>query len=414
MIVATLLASGVAAAACSTLVGVEDVRYRSTRDGALDSPTVDEEEGGSDGGADSAVLPEAGVQVAVGFLHACARTGGRVKCWGGDTNGQLGDGVDPPGPDRKTPQDVVSVSDAVFLASGNSHSCVARASGKVSCWGSNSFGQLGDATEVDSPRPVDAIGVNDAVTVSCGSSFTCAVLRSGQVSCWGTNDEGQLGDGTTISRTTPSPVLQLTGAVGVTAAQNHACATLGDGAVKCWGANEDGQLGNGTTTASLLPTSTALASAAQVAAASQFTCARAAGGQVSCWGSNHVGQLGTGSANPAPNPSPAISSVKDAIALATGYQHACAARRTGEVMCWGAAGQGQIGSAMMYSSDAAVPRPTTVVGVTGALDVSAGGDQACAVNAAGAVFCWGNNAFGQLGNGTEEPSYAAVRVTGYP
>jgi alpha-tubulin suppressor-like RCC1 family protein len=184
--------------------------------------------------------------------------------------------------------------------------------------------------------------------------------------------------------------------------------------VKCWGKNDEGQLGNGSTMESLVPTPIAsLTDIVQVVAASRFTCALERAGQVHCWGANTLGQLGTGSPNAAPNPSPAVTGVSDAIAIWVGYEHACAVRRTGEVKCWGAAGNGQVGSGAV-PDDASIPKPTAVVGISGALGISTGGDHSCATTASGSVLCWGSNSLGQLGNGTTSRAYAAVPVSGYP
>ena len=404
------------AVACSALVGVEEVRLRSTSDGAVIDDSGEDPD--VDPGRDGAVIVEASVQLALGYLHTCARKNdGKVRCWGENGAGQLGDGISFDAGTRApalVPQEVPGINDAVQLASGLSHSCVVHRPGTVSCWGINSFGQLGNATETRSSSPVDVLGVTDAVSVACGTSFTCALLKGGTVSCWGANYSGQLGDGTKIDRPTAAAVSQLSGVTALAAAENHACAILTGGTVKCWGRNTDGQLGNGSTTESLVPTPLgSLANVAQIVAASRFTCARLASGQVNCWGANADGQLGTGSSNLAPNPSPAITNVADAVSIGVGYDHACAARRTGDVACWGSAGSGQVGSGSV-PADASIPSPTAVVGVSGALDVSTGGDHSCATTGSGAVFCWGNNVFGQLGNGTTQRAYAAVPVKSFP
>jgi alpha-tubulin suppressor-like RCC1 family protein len=223
-----------------------------------------------------------------------------------------------------------------------------------------------------------------------------------------------VGDNTKVDRPTAAPVQQLTGVTGLATAEHHACAIVSGGTVKCWGKNDEGQLGNGSTAESLLPTPIAsLTDIVQVVAASRFSCAIEQAGQVHCWGANTLGQLGTGSANAAPNPSPAVTAVSDAIAIWVGYEHACAVRRSGEVKCWGAAGNGQVGSGVV-PDDASIPKPTAVVGVADGLDVSTGGDHSCTTTASGAVLCWGSNSLGQLGNGTTARAYAAVPVTGYP
>lgn len=367
---------------------------------------------------DSSSRPEASVELALGYLHTCLRrSDGKVQCWGDNGAGQLGDSVSfdaGPRSPAKVPQDVVGLTDAVQLASGLSHSCAVKRGGTVVCWGYNFFGQLGDGTTQRSSSPVTVTGVTDAVAVAAGTSFTCALLKGGTVKCWGANYSGQLGDNSKIDRPTAAPVQQLTGAIGLATAEHHACAIVGSGAVKCWGKNDEGQLGNGTLAESLLPAPIAsLGNIVQIVAASRFTCALESTGQVHCWGANTLGQLGTGSPNAAPNPSPAVTAVSDAIAIWVGYEHACAVRRSGEVACWGAAGNGQVGSGSV-PEDASIPRPTAVVGVTNALAVSTGGDHSCTTTTSGAVLCWGANTLGQLGNGSTSRAYAAVPVTGYP
>jgi len=416
-LLAPVAAFGVGAAACSTIVGVEDVRLARGKDaggvGIEDAEVTEDAEV-----LDAAGRPEASVQLALGYLHTCLRkSDGKVQCWGDNGAGQLGDAVSfdaGPRSPAKVPQDVVGLTDAVQLASGLSHSCAVRRGGTVVCWGFNFFGQLGDGTTQRSSSPVAVVGVTDAVAAAAGTSFTCALLGGGTVKCWGANYSGQLGDNTKVDRPTAAPVQQLTGATGLATAEHHACAIVGNGTVKCWGKNDEGQLGNGSTVESLLPTPIAsLTDIVQVVAASRFSCALERSGQVHCWGANTLGQLGTGSPNAAPNPSPAVTALSDAIAIWVGYEHACAVRRSGVVACWGAAGNGQVGSGAV-PDDASIPKPTAVVGVTGALEVSTGGDHSCTTTTSGAVLCWGANTLGQLGNGTTSRAYAAVPVTGYP
>ncbi len=420
MALVALASTGTAALACSAIVGVEDVTLaRATKDA---TPVTGEEASTDDDAQvdlDGAAMPVApSVELAAGYRHTCARrtAAGSVECWGDNGAGQLGDGI-PFGGTRNpatVPQPVSGLSDAVAIASGVSHSCAIRKSGSVVCWGVNTFGQLGNGTVTRSSSPVAVVGVTNAVAIAAGTSFTCALIKGGTVQCWGANYAGQLGDNSKVDRPTAAPVQELTGATSIATAEFHACAVVAGGAVMCWGKNDDGQLGNGSTAESLLPSPLAsLSDIVQVVAASRFSCARARSGQVHCWGANNLGQLGTGSPNDAPNPSPAVNVVSDALGIWTGYDHGCAARRNGEVRCWGSAGDGQVGSGSV-PDDASIPKPTAVVGLSGALAVSTGGAHSCATTASGAVFCWGSNALGQLGNGTTARAYAAVPVTGFP
>ena len=126
--------------------------------------------------------------------------------------------------------------------------------GTVRCWGRNTEGQLGDGTTAGSLTPVQVVGITGAVAVSGGYEHTCALLGDGTVRCWGRNAEGQLGDGTRTGSSTPVRVVGITGAVAVTGGWwHHTCALLRDGTAQCWGQNDFGQLGNGTTTSSSTP-----------------------------------------------------------------------------------------------------------------------------------------------------------------
>jgi alpha-tubulin suppressor-like RCC1 family protein len=404
--------------ACNAIVGVTDVRL-----GRLDGGDVADDDGDlgqDDGGGppiDAAGLPEAQVALALGFNHTCARKkDGMVLCWGDNGAGEIGDGIpfDGSRPNVLVPQPVVGLNDAVAVGSGLSHTCAVRKGGSVVCWGYNFFGQLGDGTQTRSSTPVTVGGVNDAIAIAGGTSFTCALRSSGKVACWGANYSGQLGDGTKNDRPTAADVVGLTDAIGIATAEHHACAVVKGNTVKCWGKNDDGQLGTGDTAESLTPAAVAsLTDVVQVVAASRFTCARQSTGKIYCWGANNLGQLGNGSPNDAANPSPLLNAVSDAIHVWTGYEHACAVRRNGGVACWGSAGEGQVGSGSV-PPDSSIPKPTPVVGITGALAASTGGYHSCATTADGEVFCWGNNSTGELGTGDNQRAYAAVPTKNFP
>lgn len=411
------LLAALVAAACNAIVGVESVT-RGARPGGEDGGEPPPEDGAApdvDSGAPGGPLA---VKLALGYIHTCARRlDGTVLCWGENGAGQLGDGVPFDGgrPPALVPQRVVDVRDAIEVAAGISHTCALRRSGEVACWGINFFGQLGDGTKNRTSRPVAVQGLDDAIGIAAGTSFVCAVRRDETAVCWGANYSGQLGDGTKVDRGAPAPVAQLSQVLSIAAAEHHACALSRGGTVRCWGRNDDGQLGIGSTTESLTPRAVgALNDVTAIAAASRFSCALRASGLVYCWGANDRGQLGTGTASPAPNPSPVlVTGITDATAIWAGYDHACAVHATGKVSCWGNAGAGQLGTGSV-PEDASLPRPVEVVGMRDAVTVVTGGDHSCATTPAGAVFCWGNNTLGELGNGTKARAYSATPVTGFP
>jgi len=172
------------------------------------------------------------VQVVAGNHYACVRRlGGSVSCWGYNGHGQLGIG-EKPIDNMPTPTPVEGLTDAVFLAGGQSHACAVRANGKVVCWGRNYFGQVGDGTTVDRGKPFEVVGISDARSVAAGGEHTCALSASRGLLCWGANGSGQIGDGTSQDRLTPVEVpcpLSTCGAVDVARIGAH-FVSCGDGA----------------------------------------------------------------------------------------------------------------------------------------------------------------------------------------
>ncbi len=183
-------------------------------------------------------------QITSGTGHVCAlEKSGIVKCWGRNTEGQLGDGKSG---SRIKAVTVANLEDAVEVASGHRHTCARTRSGSVACWGDNARGQLGPnaGRQPKSGVPVQVPGLSSVVQLAGGGSHTCARLQSGRVVCWGGNEAGQLGHRSSVSvRPTPTAVRGVGDAVDLALGAQHTCAVRTTGEVACWGDTEYGALG---------------------------------------------------------------------------------------------------------------------------------------------------------------------------
>jgi alpha-tubulin suppressor-like RCC1 family protein len=148
-------------------------------------------------------------QITAGYDHSCARlTDGRVACWGRNGSGQLGNGLLPSAA-QSTPSFVVGISNAISVsaAARSYHTCALLNDGKVKCWGYNRTGQLGNGSTVSSSEPVFVAGISNATQIAVGAEFSCALLADTTVKCWGINQSGYLGDGNgPVSQLLPTPV----------------------------------------------------------------------------------------------------------------------------------------------------------------------------------------------------------------
>ena len=365
-----------------------------------------------------AAFPRSAETIATGGRHTCMIVGGdRVRCWGNNSFGQLGDGTTS---NRTTPtpvsgsSGVVDLTEVVQIAAGANHTCVLIADGTARCWGNNSFGQLGDGTTTQRLTPTTVPGLTGVVQITAGGSHACALLDDGTARCWGNNDFGQLGDGTTTQRLIPTTVPGLSGVVQITAGESHACALLADGTARCWGANGDGQLGDGTTSNRTSPTVVpGLAGAIALGSGGRHSCALIAGGTARCWGLNSVGQLGDGTTSNRTSPT-AVVGLSGAVQIAVGAGHTCALLPNGTARCWGFNSNGQLGDST--TTDRALP--VTVPGFAGAVQIAASttvvldGMHTCAVLAGGTVRCWGANGSGQIGDTSVTDRLSATTVSG--
>ncbi|RZD44960.1 MAG: hypothetical protein CXT68_08985 [Methanobacteriota archaeon] len=390
------------------------------------------------------------VAISTGGTHTCAiLDDGSVSCWGDNWYGQRGDGTNT---NRNTPTQTSSLGTnrtAVAISSGYGHSCIILDDGSVSCWGWNEYSQLGDGTTEQRNTPTQTSSLGNgrtAVAISSGLHYSCAILDNGTVSCWGANGNGGLGDGTNTDRSAPAQtssfgsnrtvalserdfdgdgILNIFDGhqnldyreIAISSGQSHTCIILDDGSVSCWGHNYFGQLGDGTTTNRNTPTQTSSLGIGRTAVAISsgyyHTCAILDDGSVSCWGDNRYGQLGdetTITNRNTPSQTSSLGTGRTAIAISSGSSHTCAILDDGTVSCWGYNGYGGLGDGTTTQRN--TPTQTSSLG-TGrtAVAISSGGYHTCAILDDGSVSCWGDNRYGQLGDGSTTDSNISTQTS---
>lgn len=283
-----------------------------------------------------ALPPAAGISV--GARRACVLTeDGHVACLSLEVRSDLGEwhfGPEGPG----APVVVPGIADATQVSVGAAHSCALRAGGAISCWGDNTFGQLGNGTfdSAESPAPV---GLGPALAVGAGESATCALTEAG-VYCWGRALHGQLGDGgepheaCAVNETcSPSPVLVqgLSTPESVSVGRNGACAVDGDSRVRCWG--WPSEVGGHGTSPVAIEVPGALDAESVYAGDARALTIRPDGG-VRGWGDNQTGVFGE-DVNPTLDGPSDIVGLDGVLRVTGGDYWACALRENGEVLCWG-------------------------------------------------------------------------------
>lgn len=248
-----------------------------------------------------------------------------------------------------------------------------------------------------------------------GGGHACALTQGGAVLCWGNNGLGQLGDGTTTDRSTPVQVAGLTSSVTAIATGYYDSCAVANGGVLCWGYNTFGKLGDGTTVNRSMPVQVSglTGGATAVAAGDNHSCA-VVNKRVQCWGYNGHGQLGNGTTTDSPTPVQVagILTGVDISAVACGSSHTCAIGSSGSLYCWGDNATGQLGDGT--TTDRSSPVKVTGLPIGFLKTVSAGNSHSCAVVNVnmGSAYCWGANGVGQLGNGTTTDSPTPVGPTG--
>jgi alpha-tubulin suppressor-like RCC1 family protein len=255
--------------------------------------------------------------------------------------------------------------------------------------------------------------------------FTCALDNQGTpgLSCWGKNDRGQLGINNTIDQSLPTGVTQAGFWTDIVAGAHHMCAIAGTGLL-CWGDNTTNAIGQGSTPADHYPQPTAVTISGGTAwespaAGNGFSCAVDNDGTSTltryCWGTNASYQLGLETTNdPQNQPTSLAAENLPWTQLTAGDEHTCGVDSNDAIYCWGSDDNGQLGDGNDASPipTPAPPVPTTIPGADWWSSVTAGAQHTCAIDRSLGLFCWGSNEHGQLGVGDAQLRTAPTTVAG--
>ncbi|CAK0781577.1 RCC1 repeat-containing protein [Gammaproteobacteria bacterium] len=352
-------------------------------------------------------------QVGAGSEHSLAlASDGTLVAWGNDAAGQLGSGR---ALTLNTPQALPSLALGAnprpgSLAAGLYHGLATTQDGRLWTWGHNGNGQLGDGTTSGRSNPAPVKGLDGLMAMSGGAAHSLAVTQDGKVWAWGFNGYGQLGNGSfdEAPHLVPSIITGLEGVVAVASGDLHSLALKSDGSLWAWGSNAQGEMGNGKTDDQGTPTAVpGLPPIQAMAGGAGYSLALARNGTVWAWGSDVYGQLGNhhacgispdgdeGQSCLSPRQ---ITGLEGVVAVAAGNSHSLALKQDGTLWAWGDNTFGQLGDGTTMNRETPVP----VAGLPAIRAVSAGFGHSLALDRDGKVWAWGSNGYGQLGNDTTD------------
>ncbi|GAC1352353.1 MAG: hypothetical protein NVSMB1_14370 [Polyangiales bacterium] len=341
----------------------------------------------------------------------------------------------------KAPQ---AIPQPVEIALGEAHGCARLSDATVRCWGRNDLGQLGNGSSSDAPTPVSVAGLTGVTQLAAALDYTCARTNSGTVHCWGSAVVPEAIDKLSKRGSTPTTIALPARAEAIGVGGTHACARLDDGRVACWGDNRGHQLGTDTASPNGVTIVPLLQDVIELTVGYEGACARKKTGEVYCWGEGamdvvraanqvdwptagapieiptlkdaRIFSVGSRACFGMPNGDfkcvrddgnlvmslvPELQRVIDLFALAAG--RICVRTRSRAIRCW-------LPSEVEQAKPPTLEIPMAMADFGPDAKFASGTAHTCAIKADHSIWCWGENEYGQLGDGTQDDRSAAVRV----
>lgn len=327
--------------------------------------------------------------ISAGWRYTCGIKDKKLYCWGWNYAGQLGDGTEI----RRQNPVKISGEDWGKVSTFSGGTCAINENNKLYCWGTRkNYYSLLEESEPENSFELEKVDDDEWKQVTKGQWYTCGIKTDNHIYCWGYNNYGQLGYENTDETDTPHK-LDDNEWKSVHAGNNTTCGLNNDDLLFCWG-NYLSECSENSQDGSIRQISEIKWKVFDMN--SETLCGINEDDDLYCWGFTGSGELGIGEFDDTYACEPTKVGEKKWKDISTGHQGTCGIDSSGDLYCWGYNNYGLLG---IDSGDKYYADTPQKVGNKKWLKVSLGSDQVCALDENEKLFCWGQNNYGQLGNG---------------